>query len=191
MMSLFLMLPPLFWGVAAYTAPRKDPEVTTLMHDLATLTLTTTDQYYIFVWVAVTVIALRPPTQLVKNNRSLAGWRYLSLWITIMFEAGAVAFVLRSGPFAWNGLLVFWCSISPAVVPTLNLLSRRGRKGTPAQSLTAVKALATVHGGNGVTYEYQLAPYFWVVRMLNMGPVSKEMILNFVAEHSLGLPRSY
>jgi hypothetical protein len=24
-----------------------------------------------------------------------------------------------------------------------------------------------------------------------MGPVSKEMILNFVAEHSLGLPRSY
>jgi hypothetical protein len=24
-----------------------------------------------------------------------------------------------------------------------------------------------------------------------LGPVSKEMILNFVAEHSLGLPRSY
>jgi hypothetical protein len=42
-----------------------------------------------------------------------------------------------------------------------------------------------------VTFEYQLATYFWVVRMLNMGPVSKEMILNFVAEHSLGLPRSY
>jgi len=28
LMSLFLMLPPMFWGVAAYTAPRKDPEVT-------------------------------------------------------------------------------------------------------------------------------------------------------------------
>jgi hypothetical protein len=52
LMSLFLMLPPMFWGVAAYTAPRKDPEVTTLMHELATLTLTTTDQYYIFLWVA-------------------------------------------------------------------------------------------------------------------------------------------
>ena len=57
--------------------------------------------------------------------------------------------------------------------------------------LETLDAAVAVHGGNGVTYEYQLAPYFWVVRMLNMGPVPKEMILNFVAEHSLGLPRSY
>ncbi|WP_235674485.1 acyl-CoA dehydrogenase family protein [Mycolicibacterium pulveris] len=57
--------------------------------------------------------------------------------------------------------------------------------------LEALDAAVAVHGGNGVTHEYQLATYFWVVRMLNMGPVSKEMILNFVAEHSLGLPRSY
>jgi alkylation response protein AidB-like acyl-CoA dehydrogenase len=60
-----------------------------------------------------------------------------------------------------------------------------------AAGLEALDAAISIHGGNGVTYEYQLAPYFWVVRMLNMGPVSKEMILNFVAEHSLGLPRSY
>jgi alkylation response protein AidB-like acyl-CoA dehydrogenase len=57
--------------------------------------------------------------------------------------------------------------------------------------LEALDTAIGVHGGNGVTYEYGLAPYFWIVRMLNMGPVSKEMILNFVAEHSLGLPRSY
>jgi alkylation response protein AidB-like acyl-CoA dehydrogenase len=57
--------------------------------------------------------------------------------------------------------------------------------------LEALEAAVSVHGGNSVTYEYQLATYFWLVRMLNNGPVSKEMILNFVAEHSLGLPRSY
>jgi alkylation response protein AidB-like acyl-CoA dehydrogenase len=57
--------------------------------------------------------------------------------------------------------------------------------------LEALDTAVAVHGGNGVTLEYQLATYFWLVRMLNMGPVSKEMILNFVAEHSLGLPRSY
>lgn len=112
LMSLFLMLPPLFWGVAAYTAPRRDPEVTALMHELATLTLTTTDQYYIFLWIGVTVIALRPATQLVKNNPFPRWWGYLSLWITIMFEAGAIAFVPRSGPFAWNGLLVFWSPLT-------------------------------------------------------------------------------
>jgi alkylation response protein AidB-like acyl-CoA dehydrogenase len=60
-----------------------------------------------------------------------------------------------------------------------------------AAGLEALDAAVAVHGGNGVTHEYQLAPYYWVVRMLNMGPVSKEMILNFVAEHALGLPRSY
>lgn len=57
--------------------------------------------------------------------------------------------------------------------------------------LHALDAAIAVHGGNGVSVDYQLANYFFIVRMLNMGPVSKEMILNFVAEHSLGLPRSY
>jgi hypothetical protein len=112
LMTLFLMLPPMFWGVAAYTAPRKNPEVTTLMHELGTLTLVTTDQFYIFLWVGVTVIALRPATQLVKNNPFPRWWGYLSLWITVMFEAGAVAFVPRSGPFAWNGLLVYWSPLT-------------------------------------------------------------------------------
>jgi hypothetical protein len=41
-----------------------------------------------------------------------------------------------------------------------------------------------VHRG-AVTYEYRLAPYYWIVRMLNM-VVSKEMILNFVARALTG-----
>jgi len=60
-----------------------------------------------------------------------------------------------------------------------------------AAGLEALDAAVNTLGGNGVTYDYRLAPYYWLVRMLNMGPVSKEMILNFVAERSLGLPRSY
>lgn len=60
-----------------------------------------------------------------------------------------------------------------------------------AAGLKSLDAAVNTLGGNGITYEYRLAPYYWLVRMLNMGPVSKEMILNFVAERSLGLPRSY
>jgi len=60
-----------------------------------------------------------------------------------------------------------------------------------AAGLEALDTALTVHGGNSVALEYQLATYFFIVRMLNNGPVSKEMILNYVAEHSLGLPRSY
>jgi len=47
------------------------------------------------------------------------------------------------------------------------------------------------HGGNGLTSEYGLADLWFVGRLLKTAPVSREMILNFVAMHSLGLPRSY
>ena len=57
--------------------------------------------------------------------------------------------------------------------------------------LHALDRAIQTHGGNGVALEYQLANYFFIVRMINIGPVSKEMILNFVAERTLGLPRSY
>jgi hypothetical protein len=53
------VLPPLFWGVAAFT-PNRPADVTAIMHELGTLTITTTDQYYIFMWVAVVVICLLP-----------------------------------------------------------------------------------------------------------------------------------
>jgi alkylation response protein AidB-like acyl-CoA dehydrogenase len=47
------------------------------------------------------------------------------------------------------------------------------------------------HGGNGVALEYGLADLWWGVRTAKIAPVSREMILNYVAEHSLRLPRSY
>ena len=47
------------------------------------------------------------------------------------------------------------------------------------------------HGGNGVALEYGLADLWWGVRTAKIPAVSREMILNYVAEHSLRLPRSY
>jgi alkylation response protein AidB-like acyl-CoA dehydrogenase len=47
------------------------------------------------------------------------------------------------------------------------------------------------HGGNGFALEYGLTEMYWAVRLVRTAPVSREMILNYVAEHSLGLPRSY
>jgi hypothetical protein len=53
----------------------------------------------------VTVIALRAATQFVENNPFPRWWGYLSLWITLMLEAGAFAFVPRTGPLA----CARWC----------------------------------------------------------------------------------
>ncbi len=47
------------------------------------------------------------------------------------------------------------------------------------------------HGGNGFSREYQLANYWFLARLQLVAPVSREMILNYVSEHVLGLPRSY
>src|SRR5215207_2812521 len=52
-------------------------------------------------------------------------------------------------------------------------------------------AAIQTHGGNGMATEYGLADLWGLVRLLRIAPVSHEMILNFVAQQSLGLPKSY
>lgn len=47
------------------------------------------------------------------------------------------------------------------------------------------------HGGNGITQEYGVAGLLVASRAGRIAPVSREMILNFVSMHSLGLPKSY
>jgi len=58
-------------------------------------------------------------------------------------------------------------------------------------SLEALDQAIQVHGGNGLAIEYGLADLWFVARLHKTAPVSREMILNFVAQHSLGLPKSY
>lgn len=58
-------------------------------------------------------------------------------------------------------------------------------------SIAAVDTAVQTHGGNGLTREYGLASMLGAARVARVAPVSREMILNFVAQHSLGLPKSY
>jgi alkylation response protein AidB-like acyl-CoA dehydrogenase len=58
-------------------------------------------------------------------------------------------------------------------------------------ALAAVDQAIQTHGGNGLSVEYGLVPMWGVARLLRIAPVNREMVLNYVAQHSLGLPRSY
>ena len=58
-------------------------------------------------------------------------------------------------------------------------------------SLSAIDNAIQVHGGNGMSEEYGIAALWGLARTMRIAPVSREMILNFVAQHSLGLPKSY
>lgn len=55
----------------------------------------------------------------------------------------------------------------------------------------AADVAVQTHGGNGITQEYGVAGLLVASRAGRIAPVSREMILNFVAMHSLGLPKSY
>ncbi|NYD40151.1 acyl-CoA dehydrogenase family protein [Nocardioides panaciterrulae] len=55
----------------------------------------------------------------------------------------------------------------------------------------AVDRAVQTHGGNGISQEYGMAGLLVATRAGRIAPVSREMILNFVAMHSLGLPKSY
>jgi acyl-CoA dehydrogenase len=47
------------------------------------------------------------------------------------------------------------------------------------------------HGGMGYAAEYHVERYFREMVATQLAPVSREMILCFIAEHELGLPKSY
>jgi alkylation response protein AidB-like acyl-CoA dehydrogenase len=72
-----------------------------------------------------------------------------------------------------------------------------GAKANMAKLLAAEVAIHAADqaietfGGYGFSEEYGIIYYWENMRLLRTAPVTKEMILNFIAEHVLGLPRSY
>ena len=61
----------------------------------------------------------------------------------------------------------------------------------PLAVCNAVDRAIQTHGGNGLANEYGLVQMLAGSRLSRIAPVSREMALNFVAQFSLGLPKSY
>lgn len=55
----------------------------------------------------------------------------------------------------------------------------------------AADVAISVHGGYGFAQEYHVERYFREARLMRIAPISQEMVLNYIAEHVLDLPRSY
>jgi acyl-CoA dehydrogenase len=58
-------------------------------------------------------------------------------------------------------------------------------------AVDAVDAAIQTHGGYAFTDEYDISSIWPVVRLLKVAPINNEMILNYIGEHVLGLPKSY
>jgi acyl-CoA dehydrogenase len=55
----------------------------------------------------------------------------------------------------------------------------------------ACEAAVLAHGGMGYAKEFHVERYFRESMIARLAPVSREMILNYIAERVLGLPKSY
>jgi len=105
LMSMFLVFPPIIWGVIAFD-PARPPDITAALNQLANLTLVTTDQFYIFQMIAIWLVAIKAKPDPLSAFPRWLGW--VNLWVAILFEVGAPSFMFKRGPFAWDGLFVFW-----------------------------------------------------------------------------------
>jgi alkylation response protein AidB-like acyl-CoA dehydrogenase len=83
------------------------------------------------------------------------------------------------------------CALYDAGFKGAGEASNMAKYAAAEAAIHCVDQAIQTHGGNGVAEEYGLSDMWWGVRTMRIAPVSREMILNYVAEHSLGLPRSY
>jgi len=58
-------------------------------------------------------------------------------------------------------------------------------------SWAAADMCVQTHGGFGFAEEYDVERKFRETRLYQVAPISTNMILSYLAEHVLGLPRSY
>ena len=58
-------------------------------------------------------------------------------------------------------------------------------------SWQAGEACLQFHGGYGFAAEYDVERKFRETRLYQVAPISTNLILSYIAEHVLGLPRSY
>jgi alkylation response protein AidB-like acyl-CoA dehydrogenase len=78
-----------------------------------------------------------------------------------------------------------------AGVPGAGEAANMAKYAAAEAAIHCVDRAIQAHGGNGFALEYGLSDLWWGARVSRTAPVSREMVLNYVSEHSLGLPKSY
>jgi hypothetical protein len=98
------MLPSYAWAAAAFR-PDRNPEITQALSDFGWLLFITPIAPFIlqYVIIAIAVFLDKRPTPLFPR------WvAYLQIWIAVLFLPAFLAYFMKSGPFAWNGVFVWW-----------------------------------------------------------------------------------
>jgi hypothetical protein len=101
---LTVMFPVMIFAITAFR-PERDPQLTQLLNDIGWLIIIPAFPTFIAQFFGIAFGALQDRRAQPVFPRWTA---YFNAWIGLLFVPGAFAYFLRSGPFAWDGLLSFW-----------------------------------------------------------------------------------
>jgi hypothetical protein len=104
MASMTLFLPAFIWATAAFR-PERNPEITQAIVDFGWLFFITPIGPFILQY-AILAVAIFMDKKAVPTFPRWAA--YLQIWVSVSFLPGLAAFFMKTGPFAWNGLFVWW-----------------------------------------------------------------------------------
>jgi len=116
----------------------------------------------------------------------------------IMFERPIGTYQAVAHPLADS-----WAKLEAAQLMALNAAALYDARRPCGPEANAAKYLAAdagfwacdaalqVHGGYGYAREYHVERLWRESRLFRLAPISQEMVLNYLSEHVLGLPKSY
>ena len=110
--AMFFFIPGLMFVVTAYR-PDRNPELTFLLNDMSWIfaVLPWPPAFIQNIIFAVAVLTEKSAKPLFP--RWLA---YMNIWVSLAYIPGGLLPFFKSGPFAWNGILVFWLAGSVFVI---------------------------------------------------------------------------
>jgi hypothetical protein len=102
--TMTFFLPAFLWTTAAFR-PQRNPEITQALVDLGWLFFITPIAPFILQYTILAIVIFGDRRPQPAYPRWVA---YLQLWVSLSFLPAVIAFFLKTGPFAWNGLFVWW-----------------------------------------------------------------------------------
>ena len=100
------LFPQLIFAIAAFRPDRNADDIV-LLNDAAWLLLFTGIMPFIIQNVVIGIAILRDQQGIFPR------WvGYLNFWVAISFLPDVLAYFFKTGPFAWNGVLVFWLALT-------------------------------------------------------------------------------
>ncbi|WP_433567267.1 hypothetical protein ACQP1O_19975 [Nocardia sp. CA-151230] len=99
-------IPQMLFALMAFRSDR-DPETLRLMNDVTWMILFTPIMPFIIQNLAIGTAVLS------DKQGVFPRWSgYLNLWVAFAFVPDVLAYFFLSGPFAWNGIFVFWLALA-------------------------------------------------------------------------------